>query len=43
MAEKNSIPQFVNSESIMANSNYVKWLSDLKEQSAKNSTSNNND
>ncbi len=30
MAEKNSIPQFVNSESIMSDSNYVKWLSDLK-------------
>lgn len=30
MAEKNSIPQFVNSESIMSDSNYVKRLSDLK-------------
>ena len=30
MAKKNSIPQFVNSESIMSDSNYVKWLSDLK-------------
>lgn len=30
MAEKNSIPQFVNRESIMSDSNYVKWLSDLK-------------
>lgn len=30
MAEKNSIPQFVNSESIMSDSNYVKWLSNLK-------------
>lgn len=28
--KKNSIPQFVNSESIMSDSNYVKWLSDLK-------------
>ena len=30
MAEKNNIPQFVNSESFMADKNYVKWLCDLK-------------
>lgn len=30
MAEKNNIPQFVNSDSFMADKNYVKWLSDLK-------------
>lgn len=32
MTEKNSIPQFVNSESFMADRNYVKWLSDLKKR-----------
>lgn len=30
MADKNDIPQFVNSDSFMADKNYVKWLSDLK-------------
>ncbi len=30
MAENNNIPQFVNSDSLMADKNYVKWLSDLK-------------
>ncbi len=30
MAEKNNIPQFVNSESFMSDGNYVKWLTDLK-------------
>ena len=30
MAEKNNIPQFVNSDSFMADKNYLKWLSDLK-------------
>ena len=29
MAEKNNIPQFVNSDSFMADKNYVQWLSDL--------------
>ena len=29
MAEKNNIPQFVNSDSFMADKNYVKWLSEL--------------
>lgn len=32
MTEKNSIPQFVHSESFMADRNYVKWLSDLKKR-----------
>lgn len=32
MAEKNNIPQFVNSDSFMADKNYVKWLSDLKKR-----------
>lgn len=32
MAENNSIPQFVNSDSFMADKNYVKWLSDLKKR-----------
>lgn len=32
MADKNSIPQFVNSESFMADKNYVNWLSDLKKR-----------
>lgn len=32
MAEKNDIPQFVNSDSFMADKNYVKWLSDLKKR-----------
>lgn len=32
MTGKNSIPQFVNSESFMADRNYVKWLSDLKKR-----------
>lgn len=27
MAEKNNIPQFVNSDSFMADKNYVQWLS----------------
>ena len=30
MAENNNIPQFVNSESFISDSNYVKWLTDLK-------------
>ena len=30
MAEKNNIPQFVNSDSFMLDKHYVKWLSDLK-------------
>ena len=32
MAEKNNIPQFVNSDSFMVDKNYVKWLSDLKKR-----------
>ena len=32
MAEKNNIPQFVNSDSFMADKDYVKWLSDLKKR-----------
>ena len=32
MAEKNNIPQFVNSDSFMADKNYEKWLSDLKKR-----------
>ena len=32
MAEKNDIPQFVNSDSFMADKDYVKWLSDLKKR-----------
>lgn len=32
MAEKGNIPQFVNSDSFMADKNYVKWLSDLKKR-----------
>ena len=32
MAENNNIPQFVNSDSFMADKNYVKWLSDLKKR-----------
>ena len=32
MADKNDIPQFVNSDSFMADKNYVKWLSDLKKR-----------
>ena len=32
MAEKNDIPQFVNSDSFMADKNYVKWLSDLRKR-----------
>lgn len=32
MADKNNIPQFVNSDSFMADKNYVKWLSDLKKR-----------
>ncbi len=32
MADKNSIPQFVNSESFMEDKNYVTWLSDLKKR-----------
>ena len=30
MKNKDNIPQFVNSDSFMADNNYVKWLSDLK-------------
>lgn len=30
MKNKDNIPQFVNSDSFMADKNYVKWLSDLK-------------
>ena len=33
MADKNNIPQSVNSDSFMADKNYVKWLSDLKKPS----------
>ena len=32
MAEKDNIPQFVNSDSFMADNDYVKWLSDLKKR-----------
>ena len=32
MADKNNIPQFVNSDSFMVDKNYVKWLSDLKKR-----------
>ena len=32
MAENNNIPQFVNSDSFMADKNYVKWLSNLKKR-----------
>ena len=32
MAGNNNIPQFVNSDSFMADKNYVKWLSDLKKR-----------
>ena len=32
MAEKDNIPQFVSSDSFMADKNYVKWLSDLKKR-----------
>lgn len=32
MADKDSIPQFVNSESFMEDKNYVTWLSDLKKR-----------
>ena len=32
MAENSNIPQFVNSDSFMADKNYVKWLSDLKKR-----------
>ena len=32
MADNNNIPHFVNSESFMADKNYVKWLSDLKKR-----------
>lgn len=32
MAEKNNKPHFVNSDSFMADKNYVKWLSDLKKR-----------
>ena len=32
MADKNNIPQFVNSDSFMSDKNYVKWLSDLKKR-----------
>lgn len=32
MEENNNIPQFVNSDSFMADKNYVKWLSDLKKR-----------
>ena len=32
MADNNNIPQFVNSDSFMADKNYVKWLSDLKKR-----------
>lgn len=34
MADKNNIPQFVNSDSFMADKNYVKWLSDCLEEKA---------
>jgi len=32
MADKNNIPQFVNSNSFMADKNYVRWVSDLKKR-----------
>lgn len=32
MADNDNIPHFVNSESFMADKNYVKWLSDLKKR-----------
>ncbi len=32
MTEENTIPQFVNSNSFMADKNYVTWLSDLKKR-----------
>lgn len=32
MKNKDNIPQFVNSDSFMADKNYVKWLSDLKKR-----------
>ena len=32
MAENNNVPQFVNSDSFMADKNYVKWLSNLKKR-----------
>ena len=32
MGNKDNIPQFVNSDSFMADKNYVKWLSDLKKR-----------
>lgn len=32
MENKDNIPQFVNSDSFMADKNYVKWLSDLKKR-----------
>lgn len=32
MAEKDNVPKFVNSESSMADKNYVKWLFDLKKR-----------
>ena len=32
MANRNNIPQFVNSDSFMSDKNYVKWLSDLKKR-----------
>ncbi len=32
MTEENTIPQFVNSDSFMADKNYVTWLSDLKKR-----------
>lgn len=32
MIDKNKIPQFVNSDSFMADKNYVKWLSGLKKR-----------
>lgn len=32
MAENKNIPQFVNSDSFMADKNYVQWLSDLKKR-----------
>ena len=32
MKNKDNIPKFVNSDSFMADKNYVKWLSDLKKR-----------
>ena len=32
MKNNDNIPQFVNSDSFMADKNYVKWLSDLKKR-----------